>query len=223
MKFLCFLLFVSVAMVFANIPEKSLWPLKTTLKADAVFEKKMPNGFLKFSAKAGQEVDLLSVEESDLLVSCRGVSGKVSIADTDFLEQCQAKQDKLDAEENARLAALAIEARLKNESDARKQAEIAAVLEFKKKPPVFSFDPISRRFTKPENLQKLVELVFRDPESFKLRDNLQAQVIDYKGRLAWQTIWHYGARNGFGGYNAGMIKFIVQDAKIVDYELMDKK
>lgn len=210
-------------MLLASIPEKSLWPSKTTLKADAVFEKKVANGFLKYSAKAGQEVDLLSVEEPDLLVSYKGVSGKVPIVDTDFLEQCQSKQDKLDAEENARLAAQAQEARLKEEAAARKEAETAAVLEFKKNPPVFSFDPISRRFTKPENLQNLVERVFRDPESFKLRENLQAQVIDYKGRLAWQTIWLYGARNGFGGYNAGMIKFIVQDSKIIDYELMDKK
>lgn len=216
-----FVFFLLAVAAQAAFPDKNLWPSKVTLNSDQIFEKKLANGFLKFTAKPGQEVDLVSLDSGGIVVRYHEIDKKIPLAATDFLERCESAQARIDAAIEAKRAAEAAENAKIAQIEAEKIEKQKAREEFEKKAPDLSFDPVTQKITKPKLMQAMIEKSFRDPDSFKLRDCLSAKVVTREEQLAWEVIFSYGARNGFGGYNKGMLRVVILGDSLTEFQILE--
>lgn len=218
MKALLFFLFAVAAQ--AALPDKTLWPSKVTLTSDQIFEKKLENGFLKFTAKTGQSVDLLSANSKEATIRYNEIDKKVPITATDFLDRCESAQARIDASIESKRAAEAAENARIAQIELEKIQKQKAREEFEKKAPDLSIDPVTKKITRPKLMQAMIEKTFRDPDSFKLRDCLSAKVVTREEQLAWEVIFSYGAKNGFGGYNTGMLKVVILGDSLTEFQIL---
>jgi hypothetical protein len=198
-----------IASLHAELPSRDLWPERIQLKNELRIDQQLPNGKITRVFQPGAEFDLVEVTKGLASIRSGVFAAQISLADTNFAEEVEAKKRERDKIAWEKL----------NTEHQKAQASLAA-LEMEKKAKEAAGNPLvsenDEEVSLDPSIYEAIKDKLKDPDSFQPRKLVSKELMQLENKTyIWNVKVTYGAKNGFGGYSTGTAEVLFRAGKAV--------